>query len=390
MSPASDEIDRRTTGLRASLVRIGAAFTKEFIQLRRDRITFAMMIGVPLLQLLLFGYAINSDPRRLPTAVLIQDDSAFARSFVAAMEQTNYFAIRRIARTEAELDELLLSGDVLFGVHLPAHFGRDLMRGEKPAILVIADATDPTATGGAISALQGLVGSVFTRDLQGPNAGLAARPPPFELRIHRRFNPTGETSLNIVPGLMGTILTLTMLIFTALSVTREIERGTMESLLAMPIRPVEIMLGKIAPYLAVGGLQMAIILGAARLLFDVPVVGSLPLLIALTLLFVLANLSVGYTFSTIASNQLQAMQMSFFFFLPSILLSGFMFPFRGMPEWAQAFGEILPLTHYLRIVRGVMLKGAEFSDMQTDVLALGAFTLIAMGVAVARFRQTLD
>jgi ABC-2 type transport system permease protein len=390
MSPASDEVDRRTTGLRASLVRIGAAFTKEFIQLRRDRITFAMMIGVPLLQLLLFGYAINSDPRRLPTAVLIQDDSAFARSFVAAMEQTNYFAIRRIARTEAELDELLLSGDVLFGVHLPAHFGRDLMRGEKPAILVIADATDPTATGGAISALQGLVGSVFTRDLQGPNAGLAARPPPFELRIHRRFNPTGETSLNIVPGLMGTILTLTMLIFTALSVTREIERGTMESLLAMPIRPVEIMLGKIAPYLAVGGLQMAIILGAARLLFDVPVVGSLPLLIALTLLFVLANLSVGYTFSTIASNQLQAMQMSFFFFLPSILLSGFMFPFRGMPEWAQAFGEILPLTHYLRIVRGVMLKGAEFSDMQTDVLALGAFTLIAMGVAVARFRQTLD
>jgi ABC-2 type transport system permease protein len=390
MSPASDEIDRRTTGLRASLVRIGAAFTKEFIQLRRDRITFAMMIGVPLLQLLLFGYAINSDPRRLPTAVLIQDDSAFARSFVAAMEQTNYFAIRRIARTEAELDELLLSGDVLFGVHLPAHFGRDLMRGEKPAILVIADATDPTATGGAISALQGLVGSVFTRDLQGPNAGLAARPPPFELRIHRRFNPTGETSLNIVPGLMGTILTLTMLIFTALSVTRETERGTMESLLAMPIRPVEIMLGKIAPYLAVGGLQMAIILGAARLLFDVPVVGSLPLLIALTLLFVLANLSVGYTFSTIASNQLQAMQMSFFFFLPSILLSGFMFPFRGMPEWAQAFGEILPLTHYLRIVRGVMLKGAEFSDMQTDVLALGAFTLIAMGVAVARFRQTLD
>jgi ABC-2 type transport system permease protein len=390
MSPASDEVDRRTNGLRASLVRIGAAFTKEFIQLRRDRITFAMMIGVPLLQLLLFGYAINSDPRRLPTAVLIQDDSAFARSFVAAMEQTNYFAIRRIARTEAELDELLLSGDVLFGVHLPAHFGRDLMRGEKPAILVIADATDPTATGGAISALQGLVGSVFTRDLQGPNAGLAARPPPFELRIHRRFNPTGETSLNIVPGLMGTILTLTMLIFTALSVTREIERGTMESLLAMPIRPVEIMLGKIAPYLAVGGLQMAIILGAARLLFDVPVVGSLPLLIALTLLFVLANLSVGYTFSTIASNQLQAMQMSFFFFLPSILLSGFMFPFRGMPEWAQAFGEILPLTHYLRIVRGVMLKGAEFSDMQTDVLALGAFTLIAMGVAVARFRQTLD
>ncbi|WP_046863628.1 ABC transporter permease [Microvirga massiliensis] len=390
MSPASDEVDRRTTGLRASLVRIGATFTKELIQLRRDRITFAMMIAVPLLQLILFGYAINSDPRHLPTAVLIQDDSAFARSFVAAMEQTDYFAVQRVARTESELDELILSGDVLFGVQLPAHFGRDLVRGEKPAILVIADATDPTATGGAISALQGLVNSVFTRDLSGPTAGLAARPPPFELRIHRRFNPTGETSLNIVPALMGTILTLTMLIFTALSVTREIERGTMESLLAMPIRPVEIMLGKIAPYLAVGGLQMAIILGAARLLFGVPVIGSLLLLVALTLLFILANLSVGYTFSTIASNQLQAMQMSFFFFLPSILLSGFMFPFRGMPDWAQMFGEILPLTHYLRIVRGIMLKGAEFSDMQADVLALAAFTLVAMGVAVARFRQTLD
>jgi ABC-2 type transport system permease protein len=390
MSPASNDVDRRTTGLRASLVRIGATFTKELIQLRRDRITFAMMIAVPLLQLILFGYAINSDPRHLPTAVLLQDDSAFARSFVAAMEQTDYFAVQRVARTESELDGFILSGDVLFGVQLPAHFGRDVVRGEQPAILVIADATDPTATGGAISALQGLVGSVFTRDLLGPTAGLAASPPPFELRIHRRFNPTGETSLNIVPALMGTILTLTMLIFTALSVTREIERGTMESLLAMPIRPVEIMLGKIAPYLAVGGLQMAIILGAARLLFGVPVIGSLLLLVALTLLFILANLSVGYTFSTIASNQLQAMQMSFFFFLPSILLSGFMFPFRGMPDWAQLFGEILPLTHYLRIVRGIMLKGADFSDMQAEVLALAAFTLVAMGVAVARFRQTLD
>jgi ABC-2 type transport system permease protein len=371
-------------------VRIGAAFTKELIQLRRDRITFAMMIAVPLAQLLLFGYAINSDPRRLPTAILIQDHSTFARSFVAAMEQTNYFAIRNVAHTEAELDELMLSGEVLFAVHLPAHFGRDLVRGDRPAILVIADATDPTATGGAIAALQGLVNSVFARDLLGPHSGLAARPPPFDLRIHRRFNPTGETSLNIVPGLMGTILTLTMLIFTALSVTREVERGTMESLLSMPIRPVEIMLGKIAPYLAVGGLQMALILGAARLLFDVPVVGSLSLLAVLTLLFILANLSVGYTFSTIASNQLQAMQMSFFFFLPSMLLSGFMFPFRGMPEWAQVLGEILPLTHYLRIVRGIMLKGAEFPDLKTDVLALGAFALVAMSVAVARFRQTLD
>lgn len=390
MTNGNDDTERRTRGLLASFTRIRAAFIKELIQLRRDRITFAMMIGVPLLQLLLFGYAINTDPRRLPTAVLVQDDSAFTRSFLAAMRSSNYFELRSVAGSEEELDHMLLSGKVLFGVQIPAHFGRDLVRGEKPAILVIADATDPTATGGAISALQGLSTSVFSRDLIGPTSNLPARPPPFELRIHRRYNPTGDTSLNIVPGLMGTILTLTMLIFTALSVTREIERGTMESLLAMPIRPVEIMLGKITPYLAVGALQMALILVAGHLLFGVPVEGSVTLLVTLTMLFILANLSVGYTFSTVASNQLQAMQMSFFFFLPSILLSGFMFPFKGMPGWAQIIGEVLPLTHYLRIVRGIMLKGATFVDLRADVLALGAFALVAMGIAVARFRQTLD
>nr|WP_245416371.1 ABC transporter permease [Microvirga sp. 17 mud 1-3] len=370
--------------------RVYAAFLKELLQLRRDRITFATMIFIPLVQLLLFGYAINTDPKNLPTAVLIQDDSAFARSFVAAMRVSGYFDIVTTARSEAELDHLILSGTVQFGVQIPAHFGRDLIRGERPALLVVADASDPVAAGGAVTALQGLPATVFSRELVGPTATRAPQPPPFELRIHRRYNPAGETRLNIVPGLMGTILTLTMLIFTALSVTREVERGTMESLLAMPIRPVEIMLGKIAPYLVVGGLQAGLILGAARLLFDVPVVGSLGLLVVLTLLFILANLSVGYTFSTIAKSQLQAMQMSFFFFLPSILLSGFMFPFRGMPGWAQAIGEILPLTHYLRIVRGIMLKGAGFVDLQADVLALGLFALAAMGLAVARFRQTLD
>lgn len=388
--PDRSQVDRRTRGFRAALSRVYAAFVKELLQLRRDRVTFATMIFIPLTQLLLFGYAINTDPKHLPTAVLIQDESAFSRSFIAAMRVSGYFDIRASAASEAELDHLILSGKVQFGVQIPAHFGRDLIRGERPALLVIADASDPVASGGAVSALQGLTATVFSHDLVGPVASRAAQPPPFELRIHRRYNPAGETRLNIVPGLMGTILTLTMLIFTALSVTREVERGTMESLLAMPIRPVEIMLGKIAPYLVVGGLQAGLILGAARLLFDVPVVGSLWLLIALTLLFILANLSVGYTFSTIAKSQLQAMQMSFFFFLPNILLSGFMFPFRGMPGWAQVVGEILPLTHYLRIVRGIMLKGATFVDLQVDVLALGVFTLAAMGLAVARFRQTLD
>jgi ABC-2 type transport system permease protein len=390
MSAGISDVDRRTRGFRASLMRLRAAFIKELIQLRRDRITFAMMIMIPLLQLTLFGYAINTSPRHLPTAVLVQDDSAFARSFIAAMRATDYFDISTSAASEEELDRLILSGKVLFGVQIPAHFGRDLMRGERPALLVVADAADPTATGSAIAALQGLSAQVFSRELTGPAASLAPQPLPYELRVHQRYNPAGETRLNIVPGLMGMILTLTMLIFTALSVTREIERGTMESLLAMPIRPVEIMLGKIAPYLIVGGVQMTIILVAARLLFGIPVIGSLWLLIGLTLLFILANLSIGYTFSTVAQNQLQAMQMSFFFFLPNILLSGFMFPFKGMPGWAQAIGEILPLTHYLRIVRGIMLKGATFIDLQTDVLALAAFTLFAMGVAVARFRQTLD
>ncbi|KLK90454.1 mannose-1-phosphate guanyltransferase [Microvirga vignae] len=387
---AGPVIERRTQGLRASMGRIYATFIKELLQLRRDRITFATMIVIPLFQLFLFGYAINTDPKHLPTAVLIQDESAFARSFLAAMRVSEYFDIRTSATTEAELDHLILSGRVQFGVQIPAHFGRDLIRGERPSVLVIADASDPVATGGAVSALQGLSSSVFSRELTGPVADLAPKALPYELRIHRRYNPTGETRLNIVPGLMGTILTLTMLIFTALSVTREVERGTMESLLAMPIRPVEIMLGKIAPYLAIGGLQAGLILGAAKLLFGVPIIGSLVLLVALTLLFILANLSVGYTFSTIATSQLQAMQMSFFFFLPNILLSGFMFPFRGMPGWAQAIGEILPLTHYLRIVRGIMLKGAGFVDLQADVLALAAFTLAAMTVAVLRFRQTLD
>ena len=374
----------------ASLARVYAIFVKELIQLRRDRITFATMIFIPLVQLMLFGYAINTDPKHLPTAVLIQDDSVFTRSFMAALRTSEYFDVRTVAQGESDLDHLILSGAVQFGVQIPANFGRDLIRGEKPSILVVADATDPVATGTAIGALQGLSNSVFARDLVGPAASLAPKAPPYEIRVHRRYNPTGATRLNIVPGLMGTILTLTMLIFTALSVTREIERGTMESLLSMPIRPVEIMLGKIAPYVMVGAMQMTLILVAAHLLFDVPIVGDLGLLVGLTMLFIVANLSVGYTFSTIATNQLQAMQMSFFFFLPNILLSGFMFPFRGMPAWAQYFGEMLPLTHYLRIVRGVMLKGAGFEDLQTDVFAMATFTVAAMGVAVARFRQTLD
>src|SRR4051794_10188222 len=373
-----------------SFGRFYATFVKELIQLRRDRITFATMIFIPLVQLMLFGYAINTDPKHLPTAVLIQDDSVFTRSFMAALRTSEYFDLRTIAAGEDELDGLLLSGAVQFGVQIPANFGRDLIRGEKPAILVVADATDPIATGAAIGALQGLSASVFSRDLVGPAASLAPKPAPYEVRIHRRYNPTGATRLNIVPGLLGTILTLTMLIFTALSVTREVERGTMESLLAMPITPLEIMIGKIAPYVLIGFLQATLIVTAGVLLFSVPVIGNLLLLAALTTLFIATNLSVGYTFSTLAQNQLQSLQMAMMFFLPNLLLSGFVFPFLGMPGWAQKVGEFLPLTHFIRIVRAIMLKGATLADLQADALWLVALMLIAMTIAVTRFRRTLD
>jgi ABC-2 type transport system permease protein len=373
-----------------TLSRIGAVFIKEITQLRRDRLTFAMMVMIPLMQLLLFGYAINTDPKRLPAEVIDLDGSQFSRSFLSALQATDYFEIDRKAASEQELDNLFLAGKIQFAIQIPPNFGRDIMRGEKPALLVMADATDPAASGNAISALQQLPARVFTRDLQGAGHMRDGAEPPFELRLHKRYNPTGETAFNIVPGLMGTILTLTMLLFTGLSVTREVERGTMETLLSLPIRPVEIMLGKIAPYVVVGALQMTLILGAAFILFSVPLAGSLALLLLLTTLFICANLAVGYTFSTIAMSQLQAMQMTFFFFLPSMLLSGFMFPFRGMPGWAQWIGEVLPLTHYLRIIRGIMLKGAGLGDLMPEVCALAAFTVVAMAVAVARFRQTLD
>ena len=350
-----------------------AMVVKEFVQMRRDRMTFATMIFVPILQLTLFGYAINTDPKQLPTAVLARDDGPLTRAVLAAMKNTDYFDFRWQVRDPEELDRLIRSGDAQFAVEIPASFERDVRRGDRPAVLVIADATDPVATGTAISAVQGLIDTALRRELRGPDASVKATSPPFELRLQRRYNPEGITQYNIVPGLLGVVLTMTMMMFTALAVTREIERGTMESLLAMPIKPVEIMIGKIAPFVLVGFVQMTIIIGAAHFLFGVPIMGSVWLLVALATLFAAANLAVGYTFSTFASNQLQAVQMTFFFFLPNILLSGFMFPFRGMPEWAQAIGAALPLTHFLRIVRGITLKGIGFADMQMDVLALVLF-----------------
>lgn len=373
--------------LRGFVGRSWAMLIKELLQLGRERTTFAMMIAIPLIQLILFGYAIDTNPRQLPTAVLAHDNGPQVRAVLSAMQATGYFKIVEAAGSEDEIDRLIHSGEVMFAVEVPAHFGRDIRRGLRPQLLVIADATDPTAIGNAIAALDNLAFTGLRHDRPGQAERGGA---PFEVVVHRRYNPAIETSLNIVPGLTGTILTLTMVIFTALAVTREIERGTMESLLAMPIRPIEVMIGKIAPYVLIGGMQFALIIGAARLLFGVPIEGSLALLILLTTLFVLANLAIGYTFSTIAQSQLQAMQMAIMFFLPSLLLSGFLFPFLGMPRWAQWVGEVFPLTHYLRIVRGIMLKDAGFASLSHEVLALAAFTLAAMALAALRFRRTLD
>ncbi|MGE0285887.1 MAG: ABC transporter permease [Bradyrhizobium sp.] len=363
-----------------------AMLLKEFIQLRRDRVSFAMIVMIPVMQLMLFGYAINTTPRNLPSAVLLQEDTDVGRSILKAMENTAYFRFTREVHTVEEFDNLLQSGKVLFGVEIPRGFERAVRRGDKPALLVAADATDPVAAGSALGALGILVQTALQHDLHAgdpPN-------PPFEIRTHARYNPAASSRLNIVPGLVGTILTMTMLIFTALSVTREIERGTMESLLSMPIKPVEVMFGKIVPYVLVGFIQATLIIGIGVLLFGVPILGSVLMLAALSTLFITTNLSIGYTFSTIVQNQLQAMQLSMMFFLPSILLSGFMFPFAGMPVWAQYLGEGLPLTHYIRIVRAIMLKGATIENLQYDTIALIALMLLAMTIAVTRFRRTLD
>ena len=363
-----------------------AMVTKEFIQFKRDRLSFAIFFLIPLIQLFLLGYAINTTPRHLPTAVLLQEDSDLGRSILKALENTSYFKFVRQVHDIGELDNLVKSGHVLFGVEIPRGFERAVRRGDRPTLLVAADATDPIAANAALGSLGQIVQTALQHDRY------AGDPPslPFEIRVHARYNPAAVSQLNIVPGLVGTILTMTLLIFTALSVTREIERGTMESLLSMPIKPIEVMFGKIIPYVFVGFLQASLTVTFGVSVFGVPVIGSLTTLALLTTLFIAANLSIGYTFSTIAQNQLQAMQMSMLFILPSILLSGFMFPFLGMPVWAQYIGEVLPLTHYVRIIRAIMLKGATIENLRYDTLALAALMLLAMTIAVTRFRRTLD
>jgi ABC-2 type transport system permease protein len=349
-----------------------------------------MILGVPIAQLLLFGYAINTDPKNLPTAIIATDSSEFTRSYVAAMKTTGYFDIVAELRTEEAGRAALARGDVQFVLNIPADFTRRLLRGERPALLVEADATDPTAIGTAVGSIQQLVSSVVAKDFKGPLSRLAAEAPPFEVRMHKLYNPEGITQRNIVPGLMGVILSMTMVMMTGLAITRERERGTMENLLSTPVYPLEVMTGKIVPYIFIGLIQATIILVASRYLFGVPVVGSLIALYIVILLFVAANLTVGITVSSLAKNQLQAMQLTFFFFLPNILLSGFMFPFRGMPDWAQAVGHILPMTYFNRLSRGILLKGNTFPDLWPDLWPLLAFTAVLMTVAVRTYRKTLD
>ncbi len=375
---------------RFSLTRLWAMIVKEFIQMRRDRMTFGMMIGIPMMQLILFGFAINSDPKHLATAVLMADHGPQGRTLLQAIKNSGYFEFTRQLNTEAEARDVLARGEVQFVINIPQSFTRDLLRGDRPSILIEADATDPAATSNAIGSLRTLVNSSLQNDLKGPLSFLMGSDGPVNLQVHALYNPEAITQYNIVPGLMGVVLTMTMVMITALAITRERERGTMENLLSMPTRPIEVMIGKIVPSILLGYIQVALILTAAHFLFHVPMVGSLVLLGLSALLFIAANLAMGITFSTIARNQLQAMQMSFFFFLPSLLLSGFMFPFRGMPHWAQVIGEVFPLTHFLRIVRGILLKGNTLEDVMQQLGAIGLFALIALVVAVKRYKQTLD
>lgn len=373
-----------------SFARLLAVVKKEFIQIRRDRITFAMMIGIPLLQLTLFGYAINSDPKHLPTVVVSHEQSTFSRSIVQAMQHSGYFDIQSTSLGERDAEGMLARGEVQFAITIPADFTRHVLRGEKAQLLVEADATDPSATGNAISALQQMATSLLGHDLKGTLANTASTSTPYEIIIHRRYNPDALSQYNVVPGLIGVILTMTMIMSTALGLTREVERGTMENLLATPVRPLEVMVGKILPYIIVGLISMILVLSAARWLFAVPFVGNLCLLVAVVIIFIAANLVVGITISSVARNQMQALQMSFFFFLPSILLSGFMFPFRGMPRWAQYIGEILPNTHFMRISRGIMLKGNGFAESWPELWPLLLFMLVMMCIGLVRFRRTLD
>lgn len=373
-----------------SFGRLFAMLRKEIIQMRRDRITFAMMLGVPLMQLVLFGFAINSDAKHLPAALVTATEDRFSRAIVASLELTGYYHFTALGVSPSEAEKLLANGSVSFVVTLPSDFGIRAIRGDHPVMLIEADATDPSVASGAVSTLGTVAADALTRELGTEAQQSAMQASQLQIIVHKRYNPEGISQYNIVPGLLGVILQLTMVMMTAMALTREIERGTMENLLSMPATPLEIMLGKVLPYLGVSAVQVLVVLAAAKLVFGVPFLGSFTLLMGGILIFVMALLNVGYLISTLVRTQMQAMQLTFFFFLPSLMISGFMFPFRGMPNWAQALGEIFPLTHFLRFIRAVMLKGAGVEAVAGPLLALTAFALLLTLAALLRFRRTLD
>ena len=373
-----------------SLRRLLALLRKEVIQMRRDRITFAMMLGIPLIQLVLFGFAINSDPKHLPAALVAPTQDRYTRAIVSALELTGYYRFTHPAASATEAERLITRGEVSFVVTVPSDFGRRVERGDHPQILIEADATDPSVASGAISTLGTVAAEALLRERGAEAQAADSASSQLLVTVHKRYNPEGITQYNIVPGLLGVILQMTMVMMTSMALTREIERGTMENLLSMPATPLEIMLGKVLPYLGVGAVQVVVVLVAAKLIFAVPFVGALPLLLAGVFVFVASLVILGYLISTAARTQMQAMQLTFFFFLPSLLLSGFMFPYRGMPGWAQALGEIFPLTHFLRLIRAVMLKGADYAGIAQPMAALALFVAGYAALALLRFRRTLD
>ncbi len=372
-----------------STLRLRALATKEFIQILRDRSTFGMIFMMPIVQLLLYGFAINTNPRHLPTALVSADQSAYVRSITAALQNTAYFNITAEPASEAEAEQLMATGKVQFIITIPPDFTRDIMRGTRPAMLVTADATDPVAVGNALGSLAEIDQTALARDLSDMPT-LAARPPPFTISVHNRYNPEGLTAYNIVPGLIALLLNMTLISMTAVAMTRERERGTLENLLATPARPFEVMIGKIAPFVLIAYLQTAVIIFASWLLLGVPVQGSMLLLAAALSIYITANLAIGFTISTFATNQLQAMQMTFFYFMPSLLLSGFLFPFRGMPMWAQYLGNVFPMTHALRIIRGIVLKGSTALDIWPDIWPMLIFLCFISIAALKRYRETID
>lgn len=370
--------------------RLFGLLMKEFNQFRRDRTTFAMIISLPIVQLLVFGYAINTNPKHLPTALINYDNGSFSRTLVRGLENTQYFSIRDQFKNEKAANDAMAANKILFILTIPSDFSKKVVRGDKPIALLEADGSDPVSVGAAMSAASNLMQNVFQYDFVGPLSKYKTVPLPVELRTHVRYNPEAITQYNVVPGLMGTILTMTLVMVASMALTKEQEQGTLESLLMTPALPMEVIISKVFPYIVVGYLQVMLIIFLATTLFSVPMMGNVFLLFALALPFIMANLSVGMTISTMSSSQLQASQTSTFFFLPSMLLSGFAFPFQGMPMWAQYIGNLLPMTHFIALTRGIMLKGITFSQAWPNVWPILLFMLIAFVIAVKRYRKTLD